>query len=86
MLSRKLRAPFQRELAVGAVAEDGQVYLEPRVREALELTDEYLSEEQRYQLGEIERRKKVFRKVRPLRQSRAGRSSLLTTGSPRARR
>jgi len=65
VLSRKLRAPFQRELAVGAVAEDGQVYLEPRVCEALELADEYLSEEQRYQLGEIERRKKVFRKVRP---------------------
>lgn len=65
VLSRKLRAPFQRELAVGAVAEDGQVYLEPCVREALELADEYLSEEQRYQLGEIERRKKVFRKVRP---------------------
>src|SRR5512135_359510 len=58
VLSRKLRASFQRELAVGAVAEDGQVYLEPRVCEALELTDEYLSEEQRYQLGEIERRKK----------------------------
>ena len=65
VLSRKLRAPFQPELAIGAVAEDGQVYLEPRVREALELTDEYLSEEQRYQLGEIERRKKLFRKVRP---------------------
>ena len=65
VLSRKLRAPFQRELAVGAIAEDGQVYLEPRARDALELTDEYLSEEQRYQLGEIERRKKLFRKVRP---------------------
>ena len=65
VLSRKLRAPFQPELAIGAVAEDGQVYLEPGVREALELTDGYLSEEQRYQLVEIERRKKLFRKVRP---------------------
>jgi putative phosphoribosyl transferase len=64
VLSRKLRAPFQPELAVGAVAEDGQVYLESRAREALELTDEYLSEEQRYQLGEIERRKRLFRAVR----------------------
>ena len=65
VLSRKLRAPFQPELAIGAVAEDGQVYLEPGVRGALELTDGYLSEEQRYQLVEIERRKKLFRKVRP---------------------
>ena len=65
VLSRKLRAPFQPELAIGAVAEDGQVYLELGVREALELTDGYLSEEQRYQLVEIERRKKLFRKVRP---------------------
>jgi len=64
VLSRKLRAPFQPELAVGAVAEDGQVYLESRAREALELTDEYLSEVQRYQLGEIERRKRLFRAVR----------------------
>lgn len=64
VLSRKLRAQYQPELAIGAVAEDGQIYVESRVREALELTDEYLSEEQSYQLGEIERRKRLFRTVR----------------------
>jgi len=77
VLSRKLRAPFQRELAVGAIAEDGQVYLEPSVREASELTDEYLSQERRYQLGEIERRKKLFRKVRPPAPVK-GRSAIVT--------
>ncbi len=65
VLSRKLRAPFQPELAVGAIAEDGQVYVEPRAREFLELTEEYLAEERRHQLGEIARRKALVRGVRP---------------------
>lgn len=65
VLSRKLRAPFQPELAVGAIAEDGQVYIEPRAREMLEISDEYLVQEQRRQLGEIARRKALIRSVRP---------------------
>jgi predicted phosphoribosyltransferase len=77
VLSRKLRAPFQPELAVGAIAEDGQVYLEPRAREALELADEYLAKEQRNQLKEIERRQKLFRNVRPP-ASVKGRSAIIT--------
>ena len=39
VLSRKLRAPFQPELAVGAIAEDGQVYLNPGAREVLGLSE-----------------------------------------------
>jgi predicted phosphoribosyltransferase len=65
VLARKLRAPDQPELAVGAVAEDGQVYLNHHAQEVLDLSDEYLAEERRYQLGEIARRKKLFRRVRP---------------------
>jgi predicted phosphoribosyltransferase len=65
VLSRKLRAPDQPELAVGAIAEDGRVYLEPRAREFLELTEEYLAGERRHQLGEIARRKALIRGVRP---------------------
>lgn len=63
--AHKLRAPTQPELAVGAVGENGQVYLKHRADEALGLTDEYLAEECRHQLGEIARRKALIRGVRP---------------------
>jgi len=65
VLSRKLRAPYQPELAVGAIAEDGRVYLNPHVQEYLDIDEAYLAEERRHQLGEIARRKKLFRGVRP---------------------
>jgi putative phosphoribosyl transferase len=65
VLSRKLRAPRQPELAIGAVSEDGRVYLNPDTQEFLGPTEEYLTEECRYQRAEIVRRKKLFRGVRP---------------------
>jgi putative phosphoribosyl transferase len=65
VLSRKLRAPYQPELAIGAVGEDGQVYLNPRAKESLDLDDEYIAGETAHQLGEIARRKALFRAVRP---------------------
>lgn len=65
VLSRKLRAPMQPELAVGAISEDGRVYLNHYAQEVLELTEGYLAEERRHQLNEIARRKKLFRGVRP---------------------
>lgn len=65
VLSRKLRAPYQQELACGAISEDGVVYLVPEIREMSKLTGEYLEEESRRQLEEIARRRKLFRDVRP---------------------
>jgi predicted phosphoribosyltransferase len=65
ILSRKLRAPGQPELAVGAVSEDGQVYLNHHAQEFLDLLEEYLAEERSHQLAEIARRKKLFRGVHP---------------------
>lgn len=77
VLSRKLRAPYQPELAVGAVGEDGQVYLNHQAQEALGLTDEYLAAERRHQLGEIARRQSLLRGVRPA-APLAGRSVIVT--------
>src|SRR6516162_1036649 len=65
VLARKLRAPGQPELAVGAVAENGRVYLNHNARAFLDLPDKYLADERRHQLAEIARRKKLFRAVRP---------------------
>jgi predicted phosphoribosyltransferase len=77
VLSRKLRAPMQPELAVGAISEDGRVYLNPYTQEVLDVTDDYLAAERRHQLGEIARRKKLFRGVRP-EAPVAGRSVIVT--------
>ena len=65
VLARKLRAPFQPELAVGSVAETGHTFVNESVARSTEATAEYLAEEKAFQLGEIERRKKLFRGVRP---------------------
>ena len=65
VLSRKLRAPGQPELAVGAICEDGRVYLNHYAEEVLDLREGYLTQEGRHQLSEIARRKKLFRAVRP---------------------
>lgn len=77
VLSRKLRAPEQPELALGAVSESGEVYL---TRHAAALThdgDGVIEEERRRQLAEIERLRKVFRAVRE-REPAAGRSVIIT--------
>jgi putative phosphoribosyl transferase len=77
VLARKLRAPWQRELAVGAVSEDGRVYLNRQVAEVPGLTDEYLAEERKDELSEIARRRALFRRVRPPARV-AGRSVIVT--------
>jgi len=65
VLSRKLRAPEQPELAIGAISEDGQVYLNPHLAGLFSSDDDYLNRECRHQLVEIARRQKLFRTVRP---------------------
>jgi putative phosphoribosyl transferase len=77
VLSRKLRAPAQPELAVGAVGENGEVYLTREVGEVRGLSREYLEGEWRHQLAEIARRKKLFRAVRP-KAAVAGRAVIVT--------
>jgi putative phosphoribosyl transferase len=65
VLSRKLRAPGQPELAIGAVAEDGRFYLNQEALKFLDGMEVYLEQERAHQLAEIARRKKLFRGVRP---------------------
>jgi predicted phosphoribosyltransferase len=77
VLARKLRAPEQPELAVGAISESGEVYLNPQAQEVFGPLEDYLDEERRHQLAEIARRKELFRAVRPPAPV-AGRSVLVT--------
>ena len=59
VLSRKLRAPRQPELAVGSVSESGDVYLGPFANELTGTSDDYLQREVAYQIAELERQTKI---------------------------
>ena len=65
VLSRKLRAPYQPELAIGAIGEDREVYLNSFARQVAGVTEAYIREERDHQIAEITRRSKLFRAVRP---------------------
>ena len=77
VLSRKVRRADQPELAIGAVSEDGRVFLNHYAQQVLDLTEDYLAAECRDQLEEIARRKKLIRGVRP-EAPIAGRSVIVT--------
>ena len=55
MISKRLRAPHNEEIAIGAVAEDGTTYLNNTLIEELKISKEYIEQELSYQLQEIKR-------------------------------
>jgi len=65
VLSRKLRAPRQPELAIGAVAEDGTVHLNQFARAVPGVDEATIAAETTLQLAEIARRRSLYRAVRP---------------------
>jgi len=65
IIARKIGAPSQPELAIGAVVSGGQRLLdEPAIR-YLRVRPEYIDQETRHQLEEIERRLQLYRGDRP---------------------
>lgn len=64
MLVHKLRAPFQRELAIGSVDEVGQVYLNPFASE-LDIDPKTIESEKQEQLGLLKKRRERYTSVRP---------------------
>jgi putative phosphoribosyl transferase len=64
ILSRKLRAPWSPECAIGAVCEDGTYFLNRDVAEVPGLSEAYVEEEVRRQLAEVARRTRLYRSVR----------------------
>jgi putative phosphoribosyl transferase len=77
VLSRKLRAPHQPELALGAVSENGEVYLNHFASAMTDAGDAYIEAERKRQMAEIERRRTLIRRIRP-QAPIAGRSVILT--------
>lgn len=60
IVARKLRAPNQPELAIGAVTSDGSCWVEPRALRVLGVDPEYLEAERIHQSAEAERREALF--------------------------
>lgn len=61
VIPRKLMAPDNKENAIGAVMPDGSVYLDDFLIASLKVPQDYIDEEKRLQLQEIERRTRLFR-------------------------
>jgi hypothetical protein len=76
VLARKLWAPHQPMMAIGAIGENGGVHLNHRVAAAIGVTEDFDAEE-RKQLQEIGRQCMLFRSVHP-RVPITGRSVVLT--------
>lgn len=66
VVPRKLRAPANPELAIGAVALDGSVYLDAALAGNLRIADDYLRDEVAQQREEIRRRMHLYRGDRPV--------------------
>lgn len=64
ILAHKLSAPFNPELAMGSISEDGRIFLNESVTTQIEIPDTYLKQEAARQLAEINRRIQVYREVR----------------------
>jgi putative phosphoribosyl transferase len=62
VIPRKLGAPGNEELAIGAVMEDGTSYINHHIVEALRIPQDYIESEKIRQAAEISRRSTTYRK------------------------
>jgi len=65
IVPRKIGAPGNPELAIGAVAEDGTLILDSNLIDYLEVEKKYIEEEKERQVREIKRRLNVYRRESP---------------------
>lgn len=65
IVPKKLGAPGQPELAIGAVTERGKIFLNHELVEWLGVSDQYIVEEVRRAVDEVERRVASYRQVLP---------------------
>ena len=65
LLVKKLRAPGSPELAIGAVGEDGQAFVNDEIARVTGADDSYVQGEISYRLVEIAGQRAMYRAVRP---------------------
>jgi predicted phosphoribosyltransferase len=64
IVAGKLRAPYNPELAIGAITEDGQVYLNSLSIRSLRIKESYIEEEKRARLAAMKEKLNLYRGVR----------------------
>ena len=65
VISRKIGAPYNPEVAIAAVNQNGELFKNEAVIEALAVTDGYLESQTKLQLDEIKRQLREFRGEKP---------------------
>jgi putative phosphoribosyl transferase len=75
VIPRKMGAPDNEELAIGAVMEDGTSYINKYLVDALRIPKEYIEKEKARQAAEIQRRMAAYRK--PANYNVAGKKAIL---------
>src|SRR3989338_1752526 len=65
ILARKIGAPANPEFAIGAVSEDGHVFLNQEYARQAGADEAYSEQEKQRQMAEIKRRAALFRKIQP---------------------
>jgi putative phosphoribosyl transferase len=65
VLSRKLGAPQNPELAIGSIAESGEMFLDQSLARRVGASEGYIKQESQRQLAEIQRRREAYRHVCP---------------------
>ncbi len=60
IISRKLCAPNNRELAIGAIVGDGTTYINETILKELEISLQYINKEKKYQLEEVKRKISLY--------------------------
>ena len=63
---RKIGSPADPELAVGAIAEDGTIYIDEEVSKMIGIRDDWIKIEAERELQEVKRRIEVYRGGKPL--------------------
>lgn len=76
VLTRKLGAPGNPELAIGAVSESGRIHIQHEIAEKVGADEDYMEREIARQLAEIQARQQRYRRVLP-KVSLEGRSVIL---------
>lgn len=64
-ITRKIGAPYNPELALGAVASDGTVFLDEALIQQMGVPESFVEREKEHQRKEIERRMEKYRGSRP---------------------
>ena len=65
LLVKKLRAPDNPELAIGAIAEDGRTCLNAEIMQLTRPSDEYVEAETRKRMAEMADQRRRYRKLKP---------------------